>query len=86
MIYKVVIDATKALPALRKMGIKASVKKENFLFVDAENPDGACYGAIEKLMDQIIKENLSDEVVDFLENELNHSVKIVALTRVRPYA
>ena len=68
------------------MGVKESIKKENFLFVDAENPDGACHGAIEKLMDQIIKEKLSDEVVDFLEDELHHSVKIVALTKVRPYA
>ena len=68
------------------MGVKESIKKENFLFVDAENPDGACHGAIEKLMDQIIKEKLSDEVVDFLEDELHHSVNIVALTKVRPYA
>jgi hypothetical protein len=68
------------------MGIKKSIKKKNFLFVDADNPDGACHGAIEKLMDQIIKENFSDEVVDFLEDELNHSVKIVELIKVRPYA
>ena len=86
MIYKVVIDATKALDALNKMGVKRNIKKENFLFVDAENPDGACHAAIDKLMDQIIKEKLSDEVVDFLEDELNHAIKIVALTRVRPYA
>tara|TARA_R110002020_G_scaffold16248_8_gene57424 strand:- start:270 stop:476 length:207 start_codon:yes stop_codon:yes gene_type:complete len=68
------------------MGVKRNIKKENFLFVDAENPDGACHAAIDKLMDQIIKEKLSDEVVDFLEDELNHAIKIVALTRVRPYA
>ena len=28
MIYKVVIDATKALDALNKMGVKESIKKE----------------------------------------------------------
>ena len=66
--------------------VKAHAYGNDFLFVDAENPDGACHGAIEKLMDQIIKEKLSDEVVDFLEDELHHSVKIVALTKVRPYA
>ncbi len=86
MIYKVVIDATKALKKLNKMGVKESVKKENFLFVDAQDPDGACYGAIEKLTDQIIKEELSDEVVDFLEDELRYVIKITALTKVRPYA
>ena len=68
MIYKVVIDATKALDALSKLGIKQSIKKENFLFVDAENPDGACHAAIEKLEDKILQEKISDEVVDFLED------------------
>ena len=68
------------------MGVKQSVKKENYLFVDAQDPDGACYGAIEKLMDQIIKEQISDEVIDFLEDELLYDVKITALIKVRPYA
>lgn len=86
MIYKVVIDATEALNALNKLGIKDSVKKENYLFTEAEDPDGACHSAIEKLMDNIIKEKLSDEVVDFLEDELRYNVKIVALIKVRPYA
>jgi len=86
MIYKVVIDAEKALNALNKLGVIKNVKKEMYLFVDAEDPDGACYGAMEKLMDQIIKEKLSDEVVDFLEDELNYTVRVVTLTRVRPYA
>ena len=34
--------------------VKAHAYGNDFLFVDAENPDGACHGAIEKLMDQII--------------------------------
>ena len=68
MIYKVVIDATKALNALKKMGVQESVKKENFFFVEAENPDGACHAAIEKLEDKILQEKINDEVVDFLED------------------
>jgi len=86
MIYKVVIDGTKALEALNKLGIKKSVLKENFLFVDAENPDGACHGAIDKLQDNIIKEKFTEEIVDFLEEELRHSIKITKLMKVRPYA
>ena len=86
MIYKVVIDGTKALEALNKLGIKKSVLKENFLFVDAENPDGACHGAIDKLQDNIIKEKFTEEIVDFLEDELRHSIKVTKLMKVRPYA
>ena len=83
MIYKVVIDATKALVALHKLGVKYSVKKVNFIFVDAENPDGACHAAIDKLQDQIIKEKFSEEVVDFIEDELPHVVKIIKLVKVK---
>jgi predicted house-cleaning noncanonical NTP pyrophosphatase (MazG superfamily) len=86
MIYKVMVDAEKALDALNKLGVRNSVKKVMHLFVDAENPDSACHEAIEKLMDNIIKEKLSDEIVDFLEDELTHNVRVIELTRVRPYA
>ena len=86
MIYKVVIDATRAVDPLNKMGVKKSIKKSNFLFVDAENPDAACHKAIDKLQDLIIKEKFSEEVVDFLEDELRHSVKITKLLKVRPHA
>ena len=86
MIYKVVIDATRALDALNKIGIKENVGKQNFFFVEADNPDGACHAAIEKLEDKILQEKINDEVVDFLEDELIHSVKIVELTKITPYA
>ena len=86
MIYKVVIDATSALKALNKLGVKESIKKQNFLFIDAENPDAACHGAINKLQDSIIKEKFSEEVVDFLEDELPHKIKVTKLMRVKPYA
>ena len=86
MIYKVVIDATKALDALKKLDVKYNIKKENFLFVDAENPDDACYAAFQKLQDQIIDEKFSEEVVDYLEDELKHVVRVNKLVKVRPYA
>ncbi len=80
------IDATKAMNALQELGIKYSVRKQNHLFVDAESPDGACYAAFNKLQDQIIAERISDEVVDYLEDEMRHSVKVIKLTKVRPHA
>jgi len=86
MIYKVVIDATKALETLNKIGIKKHVQKTNFFFVEADNPDGACHAAIEKLEDKILQEKINDEVVNFLEDELIHSIKITELMKIRPYA
>ena len=86
MIYKVVIDATQALEALNKLEVKYSIKKENFIFVDADNPDAACHAAFEKLQDQIIDENFSEEVVNFLEDELRHVVRVNKLVKVLPYA
>ena len=86
MIYKVVIDATKAMDALSELGIRYSVRKQNHLFVDAESPDGACHAAFNKLQDKIISEQISDEVVDYLEDEMCHSVKVIKLTKVRQHA
>ena len=85
MIYKVVIDAKKALNALNKLGITAA-KKEYFFWQDADNPDAACYEAVEQLKDLIIRINLTEEVVDYLEEELIHEIKIVKLVKIRHYA
>tara|TARA_Y100000593_G_scaffold73841_1_gene135741 strand:+ start:6794 stop:7051 length:258 start_codon:yes stop_codon:yes gene_type:complete len=85
MIYKIVIDARKALNALNKLGIKAA-KKEYFFWQDADNPDEACHAAVEQLKDLIIRVNLTEEVVDYLEEELIHEIKIVKLVKIRPYA
>ena len=54
--------------------------------MDAESPDGACHAAFNKLQDKIISEQISDEVVDYLEDEMCHSVKVTKLTKVRPHA
>ena len=86
MIYKVLVDATKAFDDLRKMGIKYSIKKKMYMFVDADDPDEACYKAVEKISDQIISENLSDEIINFLEDELRYVVSVKELIKVRPYA
>ncbi len=56
------------------------------MFVDADDPDEACYKAVEKISDQIISENLSDEIINFLEDELRYVVSVKELIKVRPYA
>ena len=74
------------MEALKKLGISKSVVKQNHLFVDANNPDDACFLAVDKLKDGIIAENISEEIVEFLEEELRYNVKITKLSKVRPYA
>jgi hypothetical protein len=56
-----------------------------FFFVDADNPDGACHSALDKLKTRIIEEELTDEIVDYLEDELVHEIKITKLLRVSPH-
>ena len=41
---------------------------------------------LDKLKDGIIAENISEEIVEFLEEELRYNVKITKLSKVRPYA
>ena len=56
------------------------------MFVDADDPDEACYKAVEKISVQINSENLSDEIINFLEDELRYVVSVKELIKVRPYA
>jgi methionyl-tRNA synthetase len=85
MIYKLEVDAGNTLEALKNFGV-TNIPKTNHLFVEADNPDDACFKALEKLKDKIIANNISDEIIDFLEDDLHNEIKITKLTRVRPHA
>jgi hypothetical protein len=85
MIYKLEVDAGNTLEALKNFGV-TSIPKINHVFVEANNPDDACFKALEKLKDKIIANNISDEIIDFLEDDLHNEIKITKLTRVRPHA
>ena len=85
MIYKVVIETGKALNALNKLGVQADKKHYHF-WQDAGDPDAACHDAVEQFKDLIIRTNLTEEVVDYLEEGLIHDIRIVKLVKVRPYA
>jgi GDPmannose 4,6-dehydratase len=45
----------------------------------------ACHIALNKLKTKIIEEDLTDEIVDYLEDELVHEIKVVKLRRVSPH-
>ncbi len=75
-----------ALQALKKMGIKKSVTAKNMYFVDGNDPDSVCFEAYNKLKDAIINERISEEIVEYLEEDLRNEVKVTKLLKVRPYA
>ena len=85
MIYKIKIDTRKAIEPLNKLGITTVSQENLFFFVNAENPDDACHIALNKLKTKIIEEDLTDEIVDYLEDELVHEIKVTKLRRVRPH-
>jgi hypothetical protein len=85
MIYKIKIDTRKAIEPLNKLGITTVDQENLFFFVNGENPDDACHIALNKLKTKIIEEDLTDEIVDYLEDELVHEIKVVKLRRVSPH-
>ena len=76
----------KALDSLKKMGIKKSITNKNTYFIDGDDPDSACFEAFNKLKDVIISEKISDEIVEYLEEDLHNEVKVTKLLKVKPYA
>ena len=85
MIYKIKIDIRKAIEPLNKLGITTVSQENLFFFVNAENPDDACHISLNKLKTKIIEEDLTDEIVDYLEDELVHEIKVTKLRRVSPH-
>ncbi len=83
MIYKVTIDTTESLLVLNKMGIH-DLKNIVYFFVEADNPDEACHRSLDKLKTSIIEQNLTEEIVDYLEDELHNDIKTTELTGVSP--
>ena len=87
MIYKVSMEINKkALETLKKMGIQKSVTAKNMYFVDGNDPDSVCFEAFNKLKDSIVDEKISEEIVEYLEEDLRNEVKVTKLLKVRPYA
>ena len=76
----------KALDNLKKMGIEKSITNKNMYFVDGDDPDSACFEAFNKLKDSIINEKISEEIVEYIEEDLHNEVKVTKLLKVRPYA
>lgn len=76
----------KALENLKKMGIKKSITNKNAYFIDGNDPDEVCFQALNKLKDIIVGEKINEEILDYLEQELDNEVSVTKLLKVKPYA
>ena len=58
-IYTVKIDISLALPRLKKFDLREFNSAFPILFVEASDPDGACYEAVCKFSEMLLKQNES---------------------------
>ena len=84
MIYKITVSTKNIIQPLNKLGVE-DIDEKSFFFVEAADPDDACYKALNKLKTKIIEQNLTDEVVDYLEDELHNDTKVISLRGVKPH-
>jgi|TARA_R110002020_G_scaffold7582_2_gene31760 hypothetical protein len=84
MIYKAVVSTKKIIQPLNELGV-SNIDEKSYFFVDATDPDDACYKTLNRMKTKIVEKGLTDEIVDYLEDELQNDIKIVSLRGVKPH-
>ena len=56
---------------LKKYNLENYNNKTPIIFIDAEDPDDACYKAYHKLSSKILKQGHSIETIDFCKDIMN---------------
>lgn len=84
MIYKATVSTKKVIQPLNELGI-SNIDEKSYFFVDASDPDDACYKTLNRMKTKIVEKGLTDEIVDYLEDELQNDIKIVSLRGVKPH-
>jgi hypothetical protein len=84
MIYKATVSTKKIIQPLNKLGVH-SIDEKSYFFVDATDPDDACYKTLNKMKTKIVEKGLTDEIVDYLEDELHNDINIISLREVKPH-
>lgn len=70
-IYRLVLCLKLVIARLKKFNLKEYNSEYPIIFVEANDPDGACYRAIYNLTSIILKQDSSRETVDLLKDVLN---------------
>lgn len=68
---------------LKKVGIHRYKQESTHIFVQADDPDEACFIALAKLAQQMLEENNTAAVKDSIKN-LRHMVRVVKLRKIGP--
>ena len=78
------VSTKKIIQPLNKLGV-GDIDEKSYFFVDASDPDDACYKTLNKMKTKIVEKGLTDEIVDYLEDELHNDIKITSLREVKPH-
>lgn len=70
-IYRLVLCLQLAISRLRKFDLKQYNSERPIIFVEATDPDGACFRAIYNLTSIILKQDSSKETIELLKEVLN---------------
>jgi hypothetical protein len=80
MNYKIIIDMTSILPALKKLDVKLGYfgDKSVILELEADNPDDACYLSYKELCEHIIEQS-NDSSIKSLLRDLKYDFRVIRL-------
>ncbi len=77
-LYKLTLNLKLVLPRLKKFKLKEYNSETPIIFVQASDPDEACYRAIYNLTNMIIKQDSSKETLELLK-ELIYDIRVVKI-------
>jgi hypothetical protein len=80
--YKVQIDLTDAMKKIKKLGIKDIIKGRYWIKVHANDPDGACHAATEKVCNTVHKKwvergKSGEDAIEIIREEMK-------ITKIEP--
>jgi hypothetical protein len=77
-IYKVHMILTLVMPRLKKYELEDYNSSTPIIFVEAQDPDDACYKAMHKLAQKIIRSDHSVETLNFIKDIFN-DIRIIKI-------
>ena len=77
-IYNVHMVLTLVMPRLKKYHLDDYNSSTPIIFVEAQDPDDACYKAMHKLAGKILKSDHSIETLNFIK-DIFHDIRIIKI-------
>lgn len=77
-IYRLTLCLRLVIARLKKFNLKEYNSEQPIVFVEANDPDGACYRAIYNLTNIIIKQDNSKETLELLK-EIIYDIRVIRI-------